>query len=352
MTSGDAQPPRAARGVAGRVAVAAILIGLGAAVGWAASGVDRGTPDPISEPAGVTPVVVEVEPSERAIATSAAVVVRSRPSPVIVSPRDGVLTTIEVVAGAEIVNGSRLFTVNDVPVVAMTSSAPLYRSLVRGDRGPDVVRLQQWLDSLGHRVEADGNYGGSTARAVSDFRRSRELPGDGGDRFDLAWVAWTGPSPFTAAQLAVGLGTVVGVGTPVAEAGTVVTGIDVTELAPYPADVDSILEVGSASVPYRSGSGRIDAGADASTVAAALDGETEGTAMVRGVTGEKVIVLPAGAVVTDATGATCVFPFAEAKPVDVSVIGSGIGTQSISPIDGLRSVLSNPTVVIRSPSCG
>jgi hypothetical protein len=128
--------------------------------------------------------------------------------------------------------------------------------------------------------------------------------------------------------------------------------VEVSELAPYPAGVDSLLEVGTASVPYLSGSGIVDDPDASAAVAAALGAETEGAGQVRSVSGEKVMVLPAGAVVTDAEGASCVFPDVGAKPVAVTVAGSAVGTQSITPVDGLTSVLANPTTVIRSPSCG
>lgn len=329
-----------------------MLVLLAGAIGWLARGVDAVTPDPLSEPSKALPVVIDVEPTDRMITTAVAVVVRTRPGPVVASPRDGVLTSLDVVAGSEIGNGSRVFAVNDVPVVAMVSSAPLYRSLARGDRGPDVVRLQQWLASLGYVVDADGRYESATASAVADFRQKNGLPGSGGAAFDLGWVTWVGPVPLTPARLSVGLGASVGVGTSIAEGEAVAMSVTVTELASYPQGVESILEIGTASVPYVSGSGAIaDTGA-ASAVAAALGVETEGSGRIRSVRSEKVIVLPAGAVVTDGEGSTCVYPDVDAAPTAVTVVGSAVGTQSITPIDGLTSVLSNPTTVIRSPSCG
>ncbi|MFT4157434.1 MAG: peptidoglycan-binding domain-containing protein [Microbacterium sp.] len=329
-----------------------VLILLAGAVGWLARGVDAATPDPLSEPLRALPVVIDVESTDRVITTAAAVVVHTRPGPVIASPKDGVLTSLDIVEGSQISNGSRVFAVNDVPVLAMVSSAPLYRSLAVGDRGPDVVRLQQWLASLGYNVETDGRYGSETTSAVADFRQKNGLPGSGGAAFDLGWVTWVGPTPLAPARLSVGIGATVGAHTSIAEGEAVAVSVTVAELASYPPGVESILEVGTASVPYVSASGVITDTEAASAVAAALGIETEGSGRIRSASSENVIVLPAGSVVTDSNGAMCVYPDVDAAPIPVTVVGSTVGTQSITPIDGLASVLSNPTSVIRSPSCG
>lgn len=51
--------------------------------------------------------------------------------------------------------------------------------LSRGDKGPDVERLQAALQRAGFDVDVDGDFGAQTARAVEDFQAERGLTIDG-----------------------------------------------------------------------------------------------------------------------------------------------------------------------------
>jgi peptidoglycan hydrolase-like protein with peptidoglycan-binding domain len=48
-----------------------------------------------------------------------------------------------------------------------------------GDRGPDVLALQQRLNALGADLEADGVFGTGTRAAVMAFQGSKGLRPDG-----------------------------------------------------------------------------------------------------------------------------------------------------------------------------
>lgn len=52
--------------------------------------------------------------------------------------------------------------------------------LAQGATGPDVRRVQEWLDLHGHSVVVDGDFGPATALGVSRFQESRQLPATGG----------------------------------------------------------------------------------------------------------------------------------------------------------------------------
>lgn len=83
-------------------------------------------------------------------------------------------------AGATINFGQTLIEIDAKPVVLAEGDVPLYRSLNYQARkhlkGPDVEQLQQLLLDLGHddsgRLEADGDFGLSTHRAVKAWQKS------------------------------------------------------------------------------------------------------------------------------------------------------------------------------------
>lgn len=70
------------------------------------------------------------------------------------------------VPGATIASGTSLLLLDDRPVLALTTAAPLWRDLDVGARGQDVADLQAELARLGHAVTVDGVYGPGTRAAV------------------------------------------------------------------------------------------------------------------------------------------------------------------------------------------
>ena len=65
------------------------------------------------------------------------------------------------------------------PTPAPTAE-PAYRTLRKGDEGPEVVTLQQALTELGYLSgAADGNFGTGTQTAVKKFQEDNQLDADG-----------------------------------------------------------------------------------------------------------------------------------------------------------------------------
>lgn len=92
----------------------------------------------------------------------------------------GVVTTIALEAGAEVGQGAVLYTTNLRPTVAAAGSIPAFRTLQRGDRGPDVGQLQEMLKSLGHFAgEVDSSYNRKTVEAVRNWQKSLGVVVDG-----------------------------------------------------------------------------------------------------------------------------------------------------------------------------
>lgn len=62
---------------------------------------------------------------------------------------------------------------------AQTEKAAARKTLRRGDKGEQVVHLQEWLNALGSTLEADGIFGAATQTAVKSFQRQHGLAVDG-----------------------------------------------------------------------------------------------------------------------------------------------------------------------------
>lgn len=155
-----------------------LLVGVGA-VGFWAGGVALESPeDPLvgsDEP--VTFVVVE-QTLGRSL-RFAAVGEWSRSS-LARAGRGGVVTSVDVADGSEVVAGDVLYTVDLFPVVVAEGSVPAFREMRRGMEGADVAQLQAMLASLGFTdVEPDGVFGGGTVAAVRAWEDSLGVDDDG-----------------------------------------------------------------------------------------------------------------------------------------------------------------------------
>lgn len=73
--------------------------------------------------------------------------------------------------------GAVLFSVNELPVVAMPGGVAAYRPLAPGAAGTDVRQLQEFLVAAGYRVDAiDGRWRQDTTAAYRQWRTDRLLP--------------------------------------------------------------------------------------------------------------------------------------------------------------------------------
>jgi len=84
----------------------------------------------------------------------------------VVSNIDGHVTAYTCAAGQPIVSGTSFVSINGTPLLALSTTVPLWRSMARDDTGPDIKALQVELQRLGYDLTADGTYGSNTAKAV------------------------------------------------------------------------------------------------------------------------------------------------------------------------------------------
>lgn len=153
-----------------RGAVAAATVGVVAvalvAAGVAAGAVllDEGVPSSVAAPDGarVAPVSLETYDGLR----------HAQGTPRLAEPTTltlgaaGRVRSSACMPGAAIASGSSPLVLDDRPVLALATAAPLWRDLDVGARGQDVTDLQAELARLGHAVTVDGVYGAGTRAAV------------------------------------------------------------------------------------------------------------------------------------------------------------------------------------------
>lgn len=93
---------------------------------------------------------------------------------------EGVVTTVPHAAGAGAVAGDIVASVDLAPIIVAEGSVPMFRTLRRGDRGPDVAQLQQLLRLAGLlEGPADGAFGPLTEAAVRRWQGSTGAQSNG-----------------------------------------------------------------------------------------------------------------------------------------------------------------------------
>jgi hypothetical protein len=138
------------------------LVAAGTVVGAVLLGQDP--PASVAAPGGarVAPVSVETYDGTR----------RAPATPLLAEPATltlgafGRVRSSACAPGAAIASGSSPLVLDDRPMLALATAAPLWRDLDVGVRGPDVADLQTELARLGHAVSVDGVFGPGTRAAV------------------------------------------------------------------------------------------------------------------------------------------------------------------------------------------
>ena len=114
----------------------------------------------------------------------------------------GIVTTIDLQAGAVLNAGDVLYSVDLRPTVVAEGTIPSFRDLSVGSEGQDVVQLQEFLTGAGLlEGNADGVFGSRTAAAVRLWHKQLGIGSSGSDgatvrRGDLVYVS---PLPVRAA---------------------------------------------------------------------------------------------------------------------------------------------------------
>lgn len=248
----------------------------------------------------------------------------------------GVLTATSCVPGEKVESGGTIARVDGAPIVALATSTPLFRDLVPGDEGADVVALRHALRELGFDVDADGRYSSAVRDAIAKLQRQTDIaPADGLLR--LASVAWLPARTVAVASCELAVGERYELGAPFAQAPaalrslTLVTG-ESSATVPGPRTIRlgsqefpmpesgvivdrSVLDAVAASPEYRA------------AVAKAKDSPLSVSARL--VTPLHVVAVPPGALVGAGQGARCV-QLENGEVAPVRIVASRLGSSFVT----------------------
>jgi peptidoglycan hydrolase-like protein with peptidoglycan-binding domain len=333
------------------LAVAAAVALLAPLIAGTALVIRAASQSPLESAADTAPLIGAVERAERFREAQVAIAVETADAFAPTTQASGVVTTLGIVPGSEVATGAVVVTVNDANVTAYVSDSPLFRDISRGLVGRDVATAQAVLKNLGYYSgPVDGKAGLGTERAIVAFNKANGY----GDKNTVLWLAaltWVGPAPVTVAEPKVVVGGTVSPGDELFTTTTSLAAIKVTETPNVPRDAEVEIVVGDVTAPYDPGSGGVTEPDAVAAIAASLGTATEGVATVRLVTPQEVGTVPASAVVSDPTGATCLFPDVLGVPVIITPLGGTLGTVDLDIALAGQQVLLNPRDVRASLSC-
>jgi len=158
------------RRIASMLTAAAILGGVAVAGYWAGTNVVAPPALPVAEHATQT-YTAEVGSVGRSDRLPVSVVWPTART--LFAASDGVVTSIPYPPGAQLAAGDVIATIDLHPVVVAAGAVPMFRTLRKGDEGPDVEQLQGLLRALGFLAgPADGRFGEATVDATKRWQRS------------------------------------------------------------------------------------------------------------------------------------------------------------------------------------
>lgn len=262
----------------------------------------------------------------------------------------GLVTSVDVAVGDTLTTGTVVATVEDLPVVAYTSEAPLFRDLAAGDTGRDVRTAQTFLAELGHYGGAiDGRVTEATEAAIAAFN---DAHGWGDDTtLRLASLVWVGPGPGTVATVSSQVDAEVQPGEELVSMTAPISHVTVSEPAGLPPEGDLVLHLGSRTVPYERGSGIVTNPSLASAIADALAPAEQGTVTLALAEPVRIGTVPSSAVVSDPDGATCIFADVTSAPLPVTPLGGRLVVVDLDPGLVGQAVLLNPRDVRTDLTC-
>lgn len=312
----------------------------------------RWNPSPLEADVPGQPVVVAVTTLERQVSGGVELLASRVPAIDFVTGRAGVITASALTPLTAVETGAEVLRVNNLPVFALRAKAPMYRDLKRGDRGDDVLAVQNLLVARGYLSgRPDGAFGDRTARAVARFAEHFERK-KAATFFEAQWVMWVadGAGP---QSIDLGVGSTVSPGGVVAKGQSLAQAITVSESPQAKAITGpATLSIGAVTVPYVPGSGAVKAQKDVAALMSVIGSGTEAAAgTVTAAKTAAVAVIPASAVVTGASGSPCVFVDATGPPVGINPVDSDSASVFLAVKDAPTAVLANPSVVRPGATC-
>lgn len=248
--------------------------------------------------------------------------------------RAGTVTSWACTQGTTLSSATTSVAVDGVNLLSLSTSVPLWRDLLPGDKGKDVRALEEELARLGQPVNLDSTLSRDEMRTLTTLAKNVGVELDGALTRDL--VIWL-PSPaVTVEKCATQVSGAVAPGDVLAtvDSGVVISaaslpegrlpGARYLELLPEPVALGDAGEL-----PPEVTSDAVRA-TDAFREAASASPEATSLTLKGRVvlqTPVQVAAIPATAVKTDSTGTSCVF--VDKDPVVVTVVGSEFGNSFV-----------------------
>ncbi len=342
-------------GTAREMAVATLVVLVGAASSIATVLVLQSETAPIAPARTDQPLVVDTRTNERDEAFRVTLTPDFEDGYTAVSATSGVVTSVDASPSTVANTGDLVAHINDIALVAFVSDSPFHRALHGKSQGPDVRRLQSLLAELGHyQGDVDGEMGGGTLGAIQAFNLEIGLPAEV-KVFDPATVLWVGAEPLPITSIEISVGDRIEPTDPILVGPSTLKSVAVREPeeSPDTSTGDWLVEVEGITASYVVADGSISP-ADVAKLSTIVIAGTETSAFARLANPTQVQLLPASAAVIDDNGNHCVFVptelgLYEAKPI--TILGGAFGLVEIQPDGGIGSVLSNPAAVGERLSC-
>ncbi|KAA8818433.1 hypothetical protein CSQ85_07950 [Bifidobacterium rousetti] len=329
-----------------------------------------------SEPAGS----MKVAASRFDDARSVQLTVTLGTSSTIMSPVAGTVTASRCATNAVVASGGAPISVDAIPVLALHTGTPPYRTLTSGTKGPDARALNDALRSLGYAAPDSDWFTWNSITAynkLADSVGARRITKEGGWAIDPSFFIWLPSASATVAECRVSVGRQITQGAellvtsaaPVkaalpagAATGDLVAGDRVLTIGsttvPIPAGTAELTDPGvlaaiTGSTEYRlaslgGGSGQMGAGGGtgASGSGSGVSGGEGGTVQVsytwRLAQPIEAVTVPPSSLYRASGGKACVT--VSGKPTSVTIIASQLGKTMVAPdgVDSFSSVDVSP----------
>lgn len=303
---------------------------------------------PLDSAASAGPLVGTIGSAERDDRVNVSVTVVNAEAFAVTTQTAGVVTALSLEPGTAPVDGTTVFEVDGLAVTAYVAPAPLYRTITRGMVGKDVETAQRLLVSLGYLDAADGKAGVRTAKAIVAFNKDhgRSAQGEVLGVDSLLWVPADSGPPL---EVRIRVGTTLATGD---EIYTTSTGHDTVYVETEATDSDRVLTVGETSVTLPAGATSVTDPGDIEAIVLALNDLTSRNVYLALSTPRLVGTVPASALVTDPTGATCFFADTTSPGTTIETTDGSFGIVDVDPALVGTKVLINPRDVREDLACG
>jgi peptidoglycan hydrolase-like protein with peptidoglycan-binding domain len=235
--------PRANAGIA--IVLAFCVLAIGVLVGLLLTP----TPVPVGLSNGRDPKSAKVTEQTFSDAQPVSAVLNLSSIQEVDSATEGIVTAVNCAPDQKLSSGKAVFSADGVPVIAFATSVPMWRDIVGGDHGDDVVAVQKELNRLGYSVAVNGIYNFATRLAMADLlhKAGATLPYSGGlARSALVWI----PDPTVAvAGCAISVGQQITGGMTVASLPATLESITISNRPSHPVAGDRVLDFGQFVVP-------------------------------------------------------------------------------------------------------